>query len=104
MREQTIHAVVLKEGKWWVIQGLEYDFVTLARRREDVPSEIRRFLLAMFAASLEQGIEPFQGFSPAPRKFWDLYEQAVPWGDPVAPVDVPGGLGPGPQVEARLAA
>lgn len=104
MPEQTIRTIVFKEGDWWIIQGLEYDFATCTRSLEDVPGELRRWLLVLFAASQQYGIEPFTGYSPAPRKFWKMYETAAPWQGPVPVVEFPETLGPGPAVETRLAA
>ncbi|HYO14605.1 MAG TPA: hypothetical protein VE685_15525 [Thermoanaerobaculia bacterium] len=102
MGELTLHTVVLKEGDWWLIQGLEYDFVTLARRLDDVPGEIRRWLYLLAIASRQSGIELFAGYSPAPRRFWQMYEDASPWGDPVPPVNLPEDLDFNPMIEIRL--
>jgi hypothetical protein len=106
VRELTIHTVVYKQGDWWVIHGLEYHFVTCTKRLEDVPGEIRRWLLVLFAASQKYGVTPFTGYSPAPGKFWEMYERAAPWQDPIPPIELPDdfGLGPGPAIETRLAA
>jgi hypothetical protein len=103
MPEQTIRAVVFKEGDWWIIQGLEYDFVALARRREDVPNELRRWLLALACASQQHGVELFHGYTPAPRKYWRMYEQATPW-EPTPGVEFPSDLHFNPTIETRLAA
>lgn len=99
-----IRTVVFRDGKWWVIQGLDYDFVTLARSLEDVPGEIQRWLTVLFAASRQLGVEPFYGYSPAPRRFWKMYEQAEPWKEPIPPVELLADLGSPPIVETRLAA
>jgi hypothetical protein len=104
VRELTIHTVVFKSRDWWIIQGLEYNFVTCTRRLEDVPGEIRRWLLVLFVASRKYGVEPFTGYSPAPRKFWEMYEKAAPLAEPVPPIELPEELGYGPAVETRLAA
>ena len=102
--EPTIRAVVYRDGDWWIIQGLDYDFVTLARRLEDVPAEIQRFLAVMIAASGQLGVEPFNGYSSAPRRFWRMYEQAQPWTEPFPPVEFAEEIGPLPLVDTRLAA
>jgi hypothetical protein len=98
-----IRVVVFKDGEWWIIQGLEYDFVTLARHLEDVPGEIRRWLTVLFAASHQQGVKPFYGYTPAPRRFWKMYEEAQPLVDPLPSFDLPHDLGSVPVVESRLA-
>ena len=74
--EPTIRAVVFREGDWWIIQVLEYDLATQVRRLEDVPGEFRRLLLGQMEANATLGVEPFYGFSKAPRRFWTMYEQA----------------------------
>jgi hypothetical protein len=104
MRELTIHTVVYKSRDWWIIQGLEYDFVTCTRRLEDVPGEIRRWLLVLFVASRQHRVEPFTGYAPAPRKFWEMYEKAEPLTAAIQRVELPEDLGLGPAVETRLAA
>jgi hypothetical protein len=104
MPEQTIRTVVFKSGDWWIIQGLEYNFVTCTKRLEDVPGELRRWLLVLFVASQQHGIEPFTGYSRAPQRFWKMYETAAPWQGPVPVIELPEDFGPGPAVETRLAA
>jgi hypothetical protein len=99
-----IRVVVFKDGDWWIIQGLDYDFVTLARSLEDVPGEIHRWLTVLFAASRQIGVEPFAGYTPAPRRFWKMYEQAQPLVDPLPSLELPEDLGSIPIVESRLAA
>jgi hypothetical protein len=102
MTEPRIRALVFKEGDWWIIQLLEYDLATQVRHLEDVPSEFRRLLLGQMAANATLGVEPFHGFSKAPRRFWEMYEQARPL---VTPTSLDGiGSEISPRFEARLAA
>jgi hypothetical protein len=104
MNELRIRVVVYQAEGWWIIHGLDYEFVTLARGLEDVPGEIQRWLTVLFAASHELGVEPFYGYSPAPRKFWKLYDGAEPWTEPIPPFELPRDLGSAPVVDTRLAA
>lgn len=104
MLESTIRAVVFQEGQWWIIQGLEYGFATYTERLEEVPGELRRWLLVLFAASQKYGIKPFTNYSPAPRRFWTMYEMATPWPEPIPFIELPEDFGPGWAVEARLVA
>lgn len=76
MKRSDIRAVVYKEGEWWIVQLLEYDLATQVRRFEDVPGEFRRLILAQILVNAECGVEPFHGFSKAPRRFWEMYERA----------------------------
>jgi hypothetical protein len=99
-----IRVVVFREGDWWIIQGLDYGFATVARRLEDVPGEIQRFLSVLLSACHHLGVEPFHGYAAAPRRFWRMYEQAEPWTEPLSPIELPENLGSAPVVDTRLAA
>ena len=104
MVEPTMRAVVFKEGDWWIIHLLEYDLSTAVRSPEEIAAELRRFVLVQIAASHECGLEPFQGFAPAPPRYWDLFERAQPT------LEVPLGLppeldlDPEPRIDTRIAA
>ena len=77
---KNLQIVVYKSDPWWIIHGLDPEFVTVARSLEDVPSAIQNFLTVLFAASKKFGVEPFYGYPPkAPLRFWKMYEQAEPW-------------------------
>ena len=102
MAPLRIRVVVFKDADWWIIHGLDCEFVTLARCLEDVPGEIRRWLSVLFSASRQLGVEPFHGYAPAPRKYWRMYEEAEPWTEAFSPIE--GDLGPGPFIDTRLAA
>jgi len=101
---EHIRVVVYKSEGWWVIHGLDYEFVTLARKLEEVPGEIRRWLSVLFAASRQLKVEPFHGYLPAPRKYWRMYEGAEPWAAPLSPIEPSEDPGSGPVIDTRLAA
>jgi hypothetical protein len=102
MIEQKLQVIVYKADEWWIIRGLDREFVTVTRTLEEVPGEIRRFLDVLMAASQQTGVEPFHGYSPAPRRYWEMYERAQPW--TVAFPAAPENLGYGSVLDARLAA
>jgi hypothetical protein len=81
MPEYKIRAVVFKEGKHWVAQCLEYRYAIQTRRLEDMPQELRKCLYWQIRLSREMGFEPFTGFDPAPKRYWEMYERARPWPD-----------------------
>jgi len=99
---KKLQIVVYKADPWWIIHGLDPEFVTVARSLEDVPGAIQNFLNVLFAASQQCSVEPFYGYPKAPRRFWKMYERAEPW-----TVTFPPGsedLGDGPVLDTRLAA
>lgn len=104
MNELRIRVVVYQEDGWWLIRGLDRHFLTVTRRLEDVPGEIRRFLMILFDASLKMGVEPFYGYERAPGKYWDLYEKAAPWLGVLPAIELPDEMGAAPEIDTRLAA
>ena len=98
MPEYRIRAVVFKEGEHWVAQCLEYRYAVQTRQIEDMPRVLLECLTAQILVSRQLGVEPFNGFGPAPRRFWEMYERAAPLPDPAeAPESAP-------EVEMRVAA
>jgi hypothetical protein len=98
MPEYRMRAVVFKEGDWWVAQCLEYRYAIQARRLEDMPGELKRCLTAQILISRELGIEPFYGYEPAPRRYWEMYERAEPLSESAEAPEA------SPEVELRVAA
>ena len=97
MPEYRIRAVVFRRGDYWIAKCLEYGYVLqTSSPLEDVPGELKRALTLQIQTSLDLGLEPFTGFKPASRRFWEMYERASP-----VPVE---SEKPGPEVEVRLAA
>ena len=98
MPEYRIRAVIFKEGKHWVAQCLEYRYAIQTRELRDIPRELGECLAAQILVSRQLGIEPFEGFEPAPRRFWDLYERAKPLSEPID------AAASGAEVQMRVAA
>ncbi|HXU30352.1 MAG TPA: hypothetical protein VN851_07235 [Thermoanaerobaculia bacterium] len=73
---KTIRAVAFQSGDYWMAQCLEHNLAALAVRLEDLPSELSRVLTLHVEASRQNGVEPFTGFPPAPRRFWKMYESS----------------------------
>lgn len=97
MPEHRIRAVIFRRGDYWIAKCLEYGYVLqTSSPLQDVPGELKRALTLQIQTSLDLGVEPFTGFKPASRRFWEMYERA-------SPVTVES-VKPGPEVEVRLAA
>jgi len=103
MADLKVSAVVFQEGDRWVIQCLEYDLATQVRHLEEVPQQFRLLLLAQIEANADCGVEPFHGFSKAPRRFWQMYEGARTILESTDLAVTTFGLDD-PRIEARLAA
>jgi hypothetical protein len=75
--EHNLHAVLFPEGGWWIAQVVEYNLATAARRLEDLPDELERFLTVQIVGTFEAGVEPFCDLPAAPVRFRDLYAEAA---------------------------
>ena len=71
-----INAVAFQADGMWVAQCLEYNFVSCAATRDELPGALMRQVLAQIELDLEDGREPFFEFKPAPAKYWQLFEKA----------------------------
>ncbi|HSS77518.1 MAG TPA: hypothetical protein VLV54_12335 [Thermoanaerobaculia bacterium] len=72
----TIHAVVFKEGEWFIAQFLEYDIATQARSVTALLDEVEQIIAAHILVADKGGLEPFAKISRAPRRFWQMYKNA----------------------------
>jgi len=97
MPEYRIRAVIFKEGEHWIAQCLEYRYAIQTRQLEDMPRELTRCLTWMIRLALEAGDEPFKGYTPAPRRYWEMFARATPLPQIAAPSSEP-------DVELRIAA
>ena len=78
----TIRAVLFQHGDHWVAQCLEYDIATQAKTMKKLMYEIQSILVAHL---LDKSETPFEGIPQAPKRFWDLYQQAAADLTPVEP-------------------
>lgn len=76
MSRMTINAVAYKKGSLWFAQCLEHDLVSCADTPERLLEELVGQLETLVSLNLSVGQHPFEGYSPAPERFWRLYEEA----------------------------
>jgi hypothetical protein len=79
----VINAVAFQSNGLWVAQCLEYNFVSCASTKEDLPGALMRQVLAQIESDIEDGNEPFFEFQPAPAKYWELLEKAKKQSNPI---------------------
>ena len=73
-----VRVVVFRDRGWWVAQCLEHDLCTSSRKLEDLPGQLASQLRLQVVLDRKNGRQPFEGLPRAPKKYWDLYEQATP--------------------------
>ena len=76
MGQHTVSVLAFQEGEQWSAQCLQYDIAVQANSLPELTKAFERALVGHIVVSLELGLEPFAGLSAAPKKFWDLYQQA----------------------------
>ncbi|HKI04979.1 MAG TPA: hypothetical protein VKK31_23575 [Thermoanaerobaculia bacterium] len=85
MSRITINAVAFQKGSLWIAQCLEYDLVSCAETPEELLEELVGQLEALVEFNLTARQHPFEGYSPAPEKYWRLFEETKAKATPVQP-------------------
>jgi hypothetical protein len=93
----SINAVAFQQGDVWVVQGIQYNLVAVARNVQDVPKAFMNAILERVHVAEHLGLDPFQGVGPAPDHFHKMFDAAA--------TEVKPALYPGrPMASVRLAA
>ncbi|MEA2599677.1 MAG: hypothetical protein QOF89_669 [Acidobacteriota bacterium] len=71
-----IHAVVFKDGDWFIAQCLEYDIATQAKSISALIDEVEQIIAAHILVADKKDVEPFANLPRAPRRFWQMYKDA----------------------------
>lgn len=72
-----ISAVLFQEEDGqWSAQCLEYDIAAQAKSLPDLRYELERVIISHITVSHELNRQPFAGYEPAPREYWELFEKA----------------------------
>ena len=94
MRRHVFHVVFFKDRGWWVAQCLERNLAAASQDLRELPGKLETVLKVQIEADQEAGIEPFSALPQAPRRFWQMFQNAEPWSfdDETAelPASVPG--------------
>lgn len=77
--EQSIrmNAVAFQEGDVWVVQGIQYNLVAMARSVQDIPTAFVNVIIERLLVAEHLGVDPFQGIAPAHDRFHKMFEAAV---------------------------
>ena len=78
-RQHVFHVLFFKDRDWWVAQCLERNLATASRDPRELPSKLEAVLKVQIEADQEAGIEPFSTLPQAPRRFWQMFQNAEPW-------------------------
>ena len=83
MKEIYCNVVLMKEGDVWAAQGLHYD---IAAQGSTIPAAKQAFvlsLMAQVALALHFSEEPLATFEPAPKIYWDRFQNAELLAQPI---------------------
>jgi hypothetical protein len=73
-----LDVVVFREGTVWVSQCLQHNIAAQGENLRECLDALRSVLLARIAAAANGLIDdPFKDVPPAPRKYWERYEEAL---------------------------
>jgi hypothetical protein len=76
-RDQFRVSVILyPEDEFWIAQGVQFDITARGRTPIEASERFHDKFGAEFIMSLEVGEEPLASIGPAPKEFWEMYENA----------------------------
>ena len=75
----VFHVIFFKDRDWWVAQCLEKNLATASQDPRELPGKLEAVLKVQVEADQEAGIEPFSTLPQAPRRFWQMFQNAQPW-------------------------
>lgn len=78
-RRHVFHVIFFKDRDWWVAQCLERNLATASQDPRELPGKLEAVLKVQIEADQEAGIEPFSALPQAPRRFWQMFQNAQPW-------------------------
>ena len=70
-----IRALIYRGEESWTVQGLEFDIVARGSTPHDASESFLHLLRGWIELDTELGREPFSALVPAPRKYWEMFEQ-----------------------------
>ena len=74
----NLSVLLLKEGKSWVAQCLEFDITAQGKTPKDAKKTFENTLLGQFILDVEQGKKPLEGIPQTPKIYFDLIERVKP--------------------------
>lgn len=98
-----LHVVIFRSGEWLIAQCLEHDIATQARELKELIYEVERILSAHILVADKEGLEPFVNLPKAPRRFWQMYKDAIARLEPIRSIELPTARHPRPVLELRAA-
>ena len=68
-----VQVLFMRQGKYWVAQGLEYDLAAQGRTKKETKRAFERTFTGRLILDRRRGRQPLEGLHPAPQKFWDIF-------------------------------
>jgi hypothetical protein len=73
----SMNAVAFQQGDVWVVQGIQYNLVAVARNVQDVPKAFMNAVIERVHVAEHLGLDdPFLGVGPAPERFHKMFDAA----------------------------
>lgn len=98
-RTIAIRVIYLRENDTWVAQCLEYDVAAQGKTLSEVEDAFRKTITGQIILDLRKGREPFEGIRPAPRAYWQKFDEGFRLGVE-RNIDLPPNVPPAFMVEA----
>lgn len=68
-----LSVLLMREGETWIAQCLDYDIAAQGNSIKAAKNALARTFAGQVAVDLHHGLEPLNGFSQAPKEYWDKF-------------------------------
>jgi hypothetical protein len=75
---EELQVIIYQDGSGWVGRCLQIDISAQAQSCEQVGDEVQKALVDHIVAARLAGRTPFADLAPAPRRYWELFQDGVP--------------------------
>jgi len=74
----SLRVVVVREGDWWVAQGLEWDLAAQGHTVGEALESLKAVVMTQFCLCLEHGLDPRKEAIPAPEQYRIAFDIGIP--------------------------
>lgn len=103
--DMPLKVLILNEGGMWVVLCLQFDIAAQGESLTEAVEALEQLLMAREYLDRRKGRVPFSTLGPAPKSYWELFDDGFEiWLPPALPSVSPGAWHAGPKRAVRLAA
>lgn len=73
----AVKVLFMREGEAWIAQCLEHDIAAQGKTLHEAEEIFGRTFVGQLMLDFRRGKEPLQGVRPAPRTYWQKFDEGI---------------------------